>query len=98
MSHQLCPSCQSANQLEFTAEMNIHFPGMKGLDIPTVCVFPTVLISVEADCCDFGEFVMLFVVILMIPSILVLAITMFDVCKARSTNRRPDSHESDYRE
>ena len=24
--------------------MNIHFPGMKGLDIPTVCVFPTILI------------------------------------------------------
>jgi hypothetical protein len=43
-----CKACQSSNQREFTAEINIHFPGMKGLDIPTVWVFPT--ISVCMDC------------------------------------------------
>lgn len=40
--------CQSANQREFSAEVNIHFPGMKGLEVPTVWVFP--LLSVCLDC------------------------------------------------
>jgi hypothetical protein len=44
----VCPLCQSANQREFTAEINIHFPGSKGLTIPTVCVFPP--LSVCLDC------------------------------------------------
>ena len=39
MSAQVCSSCQSSNQREFTAEVNIHFPGMKGLDKPSVWVF-----------------------------------------------------------
>ena len=45
---QSCPSCRSANQRGFNSEVNIHFPGMKGLNIPTVWVFPK--ISVCMDC------------------------------------------------
>ena len=44
----LCKSCHSRNQQQFPAEINIHFPGIKGLDKPTVWVFPT--ISVCLDC------------------------------------------------
>ena len=43
-----CKSCHSRNQQQFPAEINIHFPGIKGLDKPTVWVFPT--ISVCMDC------------------------------------------------
>jgi len=50
MSRTWCPSCQSGNQRKFTSEVNIHFPGMKGIDIPTVWVFPEILV-----CMDCGE-------------------------------------------
>jgi len=53
MSHQSCPSCYSANQREFSAEMNIHFPGMKGLNIPAVWVFPTIFVCMD---CGTGQF------------------------------------------
>ena len=53
MSHQSCPSCYSANQREFSAEMNVHFPGMKGLNIPTVWVFPKISVCVD---CGTGQF------------------------------------------
>jgi hypothetical protein len=43
-----CKMCQSANQKAFPAEVNIHFPGMSGIDIPTVWVFPR--LSVCLDC------------------------------------------------
>lgn len=35
-----CVSCLSGKQAEFGAEINIHFPGLKGLDKPSVMVFP----------------------------------------------------------
>jgi len=38
----LCSSCHSRRRREYNAEMNVHFPGMKGLNIPTVLVFPNV--------------------------------------------------------
>jgi len=47
MSYQFCRLCQSVNR-EFTAEVNIHFPGMKGLNKPSVMVFPR--LSVCLDC------------------------------------------------
>ena len=34
-----CDSCGSEKQDEFTAEINIHFPGRKGLDMPAVWAF-----------------------------------------------------------
>ena len=36
-----CDSCGSEKQDEFTAEVNIHLPGRKGLDQPAVWAFPT---------------------------------------------------------
>ena len=53
MSYQSCPLCQSVNQREFAAEMNIHFPGMKGLDIPTTWVFPTILVCMDCGAAQF---------------------------------------------
>lgn len=53
MSHPSCLSCRSANQREFTAEMNIHFPGMKGLDVPAVLIFPSILVCLD---CGTGQF------------------------------------------
>lgn len=48
-----CKTCQSANQKVFPAEVNIHFPGMSGLDIPTVWVFPRLLVCMD---CGIAEF------------------------------------------
>ena len=51
----VCPTCHSANAREYTAEINIHFPGRKGLDIPTVWVFPRLLVCLD---CGFTRFEM----------------------------------------
>jgi len=48
-----CNSCQSQNQRNFTAEVAIHFPGLKGLDKPVVWVFPKPLVCLD---CGFTEF------------------------------------------
>lgn len=53
MSHQRCSSCHSVNQNEFTAEINIHFPEVKGLDIPTVWVFPKILVCMDCGTAQF---------------------------------------------
>jgi hypothetical protein len=42
-----CRSCGSERQTEFGAEMNIHFPGLKGLDKPAVWVFPKILVCFD---------------------------------------------------
>ena len=44
-----CPLCGSGNQAELTAEMVIHFSGLKNLDKPGVWVFPKLLL-VCLDC------------------------------------------------
>jgi hypothetical protein len=49
----LCQGCHSPNTHEYTAEINIHFPGMKGLNIPTVWVFPRISICLN---CGFTQF------------------------------------------
>jgi hypothetical protein len=48
-----CKSCSSENQRKFTSEINIHFPGLKNLDRPTVLVFPKLLVCMD---CGFTEF------------------------------------------
>lgn len=48
-----CKSCQSENQRIFTAEMNIHFVGLKNLDANTVWVFPELLVCLD---CGYTEF------------------------------------------
>jgi hypothetical protein len=44
-----CPKCRSGNQAEFSAEVNIHFPGLKNLDRPSKLVFSNLLV-----CLDYG--------------------------------------------
>ena len=48
-----CKSCSSDNRLKFVSEINIHFPGLKNLDKPTVFVFPKLLVCMD---CGFTEF------------------------------------------
>jgi len=48
-----CRSCGSGNQKEFTAEIDIHFPGLRNLDKPTVLVFPKLLVCLD---CGFTQF------------------------------------------
>jgi hypothetical protein len=43
-----CGVCTSVNEAEFTAEMMIHFSGLKHLANPGVLVFPKV--SICLDC------------------------------------------------
>ena len=38
-----CKSCQSENHHNFSAEIAIHFPGLRGLNKPIVWVFPKLL-------------------------------------------------------
>ena len=51
----VCQTCHSANAREYAAEINIHFPGKKGLDIPTVWVFPRLSVCLD---CGFTQFTM----------------------------------------
>ena len=51
-----CLQCASGNQKEFTAEVNLHFPGLKNLDKPSVFVFPKVLVCLD---CGFSRFAIL---------------------------------------
>lgn len=48
-----CKSCGSTNQSKFTAEMGIHFRGLKNLDKPLVWVFPEIVVCLE---CGTGQF------------------------------------------
>ena len=42
-----CVLCHSNNESVYPAEINIHFPGMKGLDKPTVWAFPRLLVCLD---------------------------------------------------
>ena len=48
-----CPLCASRNQEEFTAEVNIHFRGLRNVDNPGVLMFPRLLVCSE---CGFARF------------------------------------------
>ena len=48
-----CPLCASAHQVEFSAEMIIHFSGLNNVDKPGVCLFPKLLVCLE---CGFSRF------------------------------------------
>jgi hypothetical protein len=48
-----CKSCASENQTELGAEINIHFPGRKGLDKPALMIFPKLLVCLD---CGFTQF------------------------------------------
>ena len=42
-----CPSCGSTNESKNTAEIAIHFPGLKNLNKPIVWVFPEIFICLD---------------------------------------------------
>jgi hypothetical protein len=48
-----CRSCGSKNRTEFGAEINIHFPGWKGLDQLPVWAFPKLVVCLD---CGFSQF------------------------------------------
>ena len=48
-----CASCLSSNQMEFPAEIAIHFSGLKNLDRPGPFVFPKLLVCLD---CGFAGF------------------------------------------
>jgi hypothetical protein len=48
-----CKACQSLNRRTFSGELAIHFPGIEGLDMPIVWVFPRLEVCLE---CGFAEF------------------------------------------
>jgi hypothetical protein len=48
-----CKSCLSDNQRNFNGEIAVHFPGIKGLDKPTVWIFPQLVVRLD---CGFTEF------------------------------------------
>lgn len=48
----MCSSCGSSNQAKFTAEMLVHFEGLKNLDKPGVWLFPELLVCLE---CGFAQ-------------------------------------------
>ena len=43
----MCMSCASSNQAEFTAEMLVHFGGLKKVERPGVLLFPKLLICLD---------------------------------------------------
>jgi hypothetical protein len=48
-----CKRCGLDNQKEVDAEINIHFPGLKNLDRPSVLASPKLLVCPD---CGFAEF------------------------------------------
>ncbi len=48
-----CKSCHSDNQILLRAEINIHFPGEIGLNVPGPLVYPELLVCLN---CGFTEF------------------------------------------
>ena len=48
-----CQLCHSEEVREYTAEVNIHFPGMKGASIPTVWLFPKLLVCLDCGAAQF---------------------------------------------
>jgi hypothetical protein len=50
----VCVSCHSYKQVELTAEMLIHFPGFKNLEMPGVWLFPELAVCLD---CGFSWFI-----------------------------------------
>ena len=49
-----CKSCGSVNQRRFTAEMGIHFPGLKNIGKPVVWVFPELVVCLDCGIAEFA--------------------------------------------
>ena len=48
-----CRFCTSGHVRVFSAEMNIHFPGMENVTKPSVMAVPPVTICLNCGCADF---------------------------------------------
>ncbi len=48
-----CLLCNSDKQREFTAEINIHFDGLRNIDHPGVILFPQLSVCLD---CGFSRF------------------------------------------
>jgi hypothetical protein len=42
-----CPQCASDTQAEFTSEMMIHVSELRNIDLPSLLVFPKLLVCLE---------------------------------------------------
>ena len=49
-----CKSCGSVNQRKLSAEMAIHFPGLKNIDMPVVWVFPEIVVCLDCGTAEFA--------------------------------------------
>jgi len=49
-----CKSCGSDNQSKFTAEMAIHFPGLKNIDKHVVWIFPELVVCLDCGTAEFA--------------------------------------------
>ena len=49
-----CGLCHSGNQAEFTAEMIIHFSGLRYIDNPGVWAFPKVSVCLDCGVAQFS--------------------------------------------
>jgi hypothetical protein len=50
-----CAHCASETQAELTAEINIHFAGLRNIDCPGILLFPTLVVCSK---CGFSRFTM----------------------------------------
>jgi hypothetical protein len=48
-----CKSCGSVSQNKFSAEMGIHFPGLKNIDKSVVWVFSEVVVCLNCGIANF---------------------------------------------
>ena len=48
-----CKSCNSVNQRQFPAEINVHFPGPENFETPSVWVFPTLVVCLNCGLTEF---------------------------------------------
>jgi len=49
-----CKSCGSVNQRNLTAEIGIHFPGLKNINQLVVWVFPELIVCLDCGTAEFG--------------------------------------------
>ncbi len=50
----LCKSCGSVKQKKFSAEMDIHLPGLKDVDKPAIWVFADVVVCLDCGNAEFA--------------------------------------------
>jgi hypothetical protein len=49
-----CKSCGAVNRRKFTAEIGIHSPGLKNIDVPVVWLFPELAVCLGCGMTEFA--------------------------------------------